>query len=74
MVIEERNRVIVGDHPFLGADLVTDFSVAYDPARDVEVLSYTKPGGTRFDIEGRKVLRKSSPVKVTIELKRQADA
>jgi hypothetical protein len=53
VVIEERNRVIVGDHPFLVADLVTDFSVAYDAARNVEILSYTEPAGTRFDIEGR---------------------
>lgn len=74
LVIEEKERVIVGEHPFLVADLVTDFSVAYDAAREVEILSYTEPRGTRFDIEGRKVLRNSSPVKVSFELKRQADA
>jgi hypothetical protein len=72
LVIEEKNRVIVGEHPFVVADLVTDFSVAYDATRDVEVLSYTEPRGTRFDIEGGKVLRTSSPVKVSFELKRQA--
>jgi hypothetical protein len=72
LVIKERNRVIVGEHPFLSADLVTDFSVAYDAAREVEVLSYTEPRGTRFDIEGGKVLRNSPPVKVNLELKRQA--
>ena len=72
LVIEETNRVIVGDHPFVVADLVTDFSVAHDATRDVEVLSYTEPPGTRFDIEGGKVLRNSSPVKVSFELKRQA--
>ena len=71
VVIEERNRVIVGDHPFLVADLVTDFSVTYDTARNVEVLAYTEPAGTRFDFEGRKVVRNSSPVKVTLEQKRQ---
>jgi hypothetical protein len=74
LVIEEKNRVIVGEHPFLVADLVTDFSTAYDSTRDVQVLSYTEPRGTRFDIEGGKVLRNSSPVKVTLELKRKADA
>jgi len=71
VVIEERNRVIVGDHPFLVADLVTDFSVTYDAARNVEVLAYTEPAGTRFDFEGRKVVRNSSPVKVRLEQKRQ---
>jgi hypothetical protein len=74
LVIDEKNRVIVGDHPFVVADLVTDFSVAYDATRDVEVLSYTEPSGTRFDIEGGKVLRNSSPFKVSFELKRQAAA
>ena len=72
VVIEEKNRVIVGDHPFVAADLVTDFSVAYDATRDVEVLSYTEPRGTRFDIERGKVLRNSPPVKVSFELKHQA--
>ena len=72
LVIEEKERVIIGDHPFLVADLVTDFSVSYDAARDVEVLSYTEPRGTRFDIEGGKVLRNGPPVKVNLELKRQA--
>jgi hypothetical protein len=74
VVIEEKKRVIVGEHPFLVADLVTDFSVTYDAARDLEVLSYTEPRGTRFDIEGGKVLRNSPPVKASIELKCEADA
>ena len=74
LVIEENNTVIVGEHPFLVAELVTDFSTAYDSTRDVEVLSYTERRGTRFDIEGGNVLRNSSPVKVTLELKRKADA
>jgi hypothetical protein len=74
LVIEEKKRVIVGEHPFLVADLVTDFSVAYDAAKNVEVLSYTEPRGTRFDIERGRVLWNSSPVKVSFELKRQADA
>jgi hypothetical protein len=38
----------------------------------MEVLSYTEPRGTRFDIERGKVLRNSAPVKVSFELKRQA--
>ena len=67
LVIEEKNRIIVGKHPFLVADLVTDFLVTYDAARDLEVLSYTEPRGTRFDIEGGKVLRNSPPVKGTFE-------
>jgi hypothetical protein len=74
LVIQEKNRVIVGEHPFLAADLVTDFLVTYDAARDLEVLSYTEPRGTRFDIEGGKVLRNSPPVKASFELKREADA
>jgi hypothetical protein len=74
LVIEEEERVIVGDHPFLVADLVTDFVVTDDAARDLAVLSYTEPRGTRFDIEGGKVLRNSPPVKASFELKRQADA
>jgi len=72
LVIEEKNRVIIGEHPFLAADLVSDFSAAYDPARDVEVLSYTVPPGTRFDFEKGKVIRNGSPVNETFELKRQA--
>ena len=74
LVIEERNRVIGGKHLYLVADLVTDFLVTYDAARDLEVLSYTEPRGTRFDIEGEKVLRNSPPIKATFELKREADA
>jgi hypothetical protein len=72
VVIEEKKRVIVGEHPYLVANLVTDFSVTYDAKRDVETVSYTEPRGTRFDIEGGKVLRNSSPVKVNFELKRRA--
>jgi len=72
VVIEEKKRVIVGEHPYLVANLVTDFSVTYDPKRDVETVSYTEPRGTRFDIEGGKVLRNSSPVKVNFELQRRA--
>jgi hypothetical protein len=63
LVIEEEERVIVGDHPFLVADLVTNFVITYDAARDLEVLSYTAPRGTRFDIEGGKVLRNSHRLK-----------
>ena len=73
VVIEEKKKVIVGEHPFLVANLVTDFSVAQDSTRGVEVLSYTEPGGTRFDIEGRKVIRNGSPAKVSFELKRHAE-
>jgi hypothetical protein len=72
LVIKEKERVIVGEGPFLVANLVTDFSVTYDAKRGVEILSYTEPRGTRFDIEGGEVLRNSSPVKVKFELQRQA--
>jgi hypothetical protein len=71
LVIEEKNRVIVGDHPFVVSDLVADLSVAHDATRDVEVVSYTEPPGTRFDIEGGKAIRNSSAVKVSFELNRQ---
>jgi hypothetical protein len=74
VVIREKERVIVGEHPYLVANLVTDFAVIYDTTRGVETLSYTEPPGTRFDIEGGKVLRDSPPVKVNLELHRQADA
>jgi hypothetical protein len=74
LVLKEKERVIVGDHPFLVADLVTDFLVTSDAARDLELLSYTEACGTRFDIEGGKVLRNSPPAKVSFELKRPADA
>ena len=73
LVIKEKERVIVGEGPFLVANLVTDFSVTYDATRGVEILSYTEPRGTRFDIEGGKVLRNSSPVNVRFELPRRAD-
>lgn len=73
LVLKEKEKVIVGEGPFLVANLVTDFSVTYDAKRDVEILSYTEPRGTRFDIEGGKVLRNSSPVKVNFELQRRAD-
>jgi hypothetical protein len=74
LVLQEKERVIVGEGPFLVANLVTDFSVAYDAKRGVEIVSYTEPRGTRFDIEGGKVLRNSSPVKVSFELQRRADS
>jgi hypothetical protein len=74
LVIEEEKRVIVGDDPFLVANLVADFSITYEAQSVVETLSYTEPRGTRFDIEGGKVLRDSPPVKVNFEFKRQADS
>jgi hypothetical protein len=74
LVIKEKERVIVGEGPVLVANLVADFSVTYDPKRAVETLSYTEPRGTRFDIEGGKVLRDSAPVKVNFELKRRVDS
>jgi hypothetical protein len=73
LILKEKKRVIVGEGPFLVANLVTDFSVTDDPKRGVETLSYTEPRGTRFDIEGGKVLRDSSPAKINFELKRPAD-
>jgi hypothetical protein len=72
LVLKEKERVIVGEGPFLVANLVTDFSATYDASKGVEVLSYTEPRGTRFDIEGGKVLRDSSPVKVNFELRHRA--
>jgi hypothetical protein len=72
LVLKEKERVIVGDGPFLVANLVTDFSTTYDASKGVEVLSYTEPRGTRLDIEGGKVLRDSSPVKVNFELRHRA--
>ena len=74
LVLREKKRVIVGEGPFLVANLVTDLSVTYDAKKDVEILSYTEPRGTRFDIEGGKVLRNSPPVKVSFELKHQANS
>jgi hypothetical protein len=74
LVIEEEKRAIVGDDPFLVANLVADFSVTYDAhtkKSGVETLPYTEPGDTRFDIEGGKVLRNTPPIKVSFELKRQ---
>jgi hypothetical protein len=73
VVIREKGRVIVGEHPYLVANLVTDFAVAHDASRGIETLSYTEPRGTRFDIEGGKVLRNSPSVKVNFELQRPSD-
>ena len=73
LVLKEKKRIVVGEGPFLVANLVTDFSVTYDAKRGVEILSYTEPRGTRFDIGGGKVLRNRSPVKVNFELQRRAD-
>jgi hypothetical protein len=73
VVIREKERVIVGEHPYLVANLVTDFAVTHDATRGIETLSYTEPQGTRFDIEGGKVLRNSPPVKVSFELQRPSD-
>jgi hypothetical protein len=73
VVVREKERVIVGEHPYLVANLVADFAVSYDATRGVETLSYTEPRGTRFDIEGGKVLRNSPAVKVNFELQRRSD-
>jgi hypothetical protein len=72
LVLREKGRLVVGEGPFLVANLVTDFAVTYDAAKGVESVSYTEPRGTRFDIEGGKVLRDSSPVKVKFKLQRRA--
>lgn len=74
LVLREQKRVVVGDGPFLVANLVEDFSVNYDATRGAETLSYTEPQGTRFDLEGGKVVRDSPPVKVNFELQRRADS
>jgi hypothetical protein len=68
VVTREKERVIVGEHPYLVANFVTDFAVTHDATRGIETLSYTESRGTRFDIEGGKVLRNSPPVKVSLEL------
>ena len=73
VVIREKGRVVVGEHPYLVANLVTDFAVTHDASRGIETLTYTEPQGTRFDIEGGKVLRNSPPVKVNFELQRPSD-
>lgn len=73
LVLKEKKRVIVGEGPYLVANFVTDFSVTYEATRGVEIVSYTEPRGTRFDVEGGKVLRNSSPVQVKFELPRRAD-
>jgi len=74
LVLKEKNRVVVGEGPFLVANRVDDFSVTDDASRGVEILAYTEPEGTRFDLEGGKVLRHSPPVKVNFELRRRADS
>lgn len=73
LVLKEKKRVIVGEGPFLVANFVTDFSATYEASRGVEIVSYTEPRGTRFDVEGAKVLRNSSPVQVKFELQRRAN-
>jgi hypothetical protein len=73
VVLREKERVIIGEHPYLVANLVTDFAVNYDATRGVEKLSYTEPQGTRFDIARGKVLRNTPPVKVNLELQRPSD-
>jgi hypothetical protein len=73
VVIREKERVVVGEHPYLVANLVTDFAVTHDASRGIETLSYIEPQGTRFDIEGGKVLRNSPSVKVNFELQGRSD-
>lgn len=73
VVVRDKERVIVGEHPYLVANLVTDLAVTHDATRGIETLSYTEPRGTRFDIEGAKVLRNSPPVKVSLELQCPSD-
>jgi len=41
---------VVGEGPFLVANLVEDFSVTYEATRGVEIVSYTEPSGNRFDV------------------------
>jgi hypothetical protein len=74
LVLKEKKRVVVGEGPFLVADRVTDFSVTCDASRGVEIVAYTEPEGTRFDIEGGKVLRNSAPVQVKFELRRRGNS
>ena len=73
VVIREKGRVVVGEHPYLVANFVTDFAVTHDATKGIETSSYTEPRGTRFDIEGGKVLRNSPPAKVSLELQCPSD-
>jgi hypothetical protein len=70
LVLNEAKRIIVGAHPFLVANLVTDLSVTCDEAKGVDRVSFTEPPGTHFDVEGGKVLRHRSALPVEIEVRR----
>ena len=64
LVIKEEKRVIVGEGPFLAANLVTRFfGHMTNQSRGVEIVSYTEPRGTRFDIEGGKFLGTVHPLR-----------
>ena len=70
LVLKEAKRLIIGDHPFLVANLVTDLCVSCDEAKGVDRVSFTKPPGTHFDVEGGKVLRHRPALAVEIEVPR----
>jgi|GEM_PF-2205946 len=72
LVLKEAKRIIVGEHPFLAADLVTDLSVIADEAKGVDRVSFTEPPGTRFDVEGGKVLRHHPATPVELEVPRDS--
>ena len=70
LVLKEAKRLIVGEHPFLVADLVTDLAVISDEAKGVDRVSFTEPPGTYFDLEDGKVLRHRPATPVEIEVLR----
>jgi hypothetical protein len=70
LVLKEPKRIIVGDHPFLVANLVTDLSVTSDDVKGLDRVTFTEPPGTHFDVEGGKVLRHRPAMPVEIEVPR----
>jgi hypothetical protein len=70
LVLKEPKRLIVGEHPFLVANLVEDLAVSSDDAKGVDCVSFTEPPGTHFDIEGGKVLRHRPATPVEVEVPR----
>jgi hypothetical protein len=72
LVLKEPKRIIVGEHPFLGANLVTDLCVTYDEAKGLDRVTFTEPPGTHFDVEGGKVLRHRPAMPVEMEVCRSS--
>ena len=68
LVLKEAKRIIVGEYPFLVANLVEDLAVTSDEAKGVDRVSFTEPPGTYFDLEGEKVLRHHPATPVELEM------